>query len=102
MTTQDTDRRGTAQRGTAQRRKAQPEMAQRGTGRFRVGSSVLREGRPDRMETTTRDWDPVGAPAAGHAPRGGGSFRDDSRRADPGRADPGRTDPGPGDSRRAS
>ena len=62
MTTQDTRRR---------------ETAQRGTGRVRVGSSALREGQPDRMETTTRDRDALRVPVPRPAPR-----------ADPGPAGP--------------
>src|SRR5580704_10275496 len=89
MTTQDTKRRGTARRAT-------PE-----TGRIRVGSSVLTEGRPDRMQTTTRDRERLRAPAEGQVPRGNGPLRGDPRRADAGRADAGRADAGRADARRA-
>ncbi len=117
MTTQDTERRGTDRRETAGRETARRETAGRETarretdrretarretarreaareiGRLRVGSSVLREGRPDRMQTTTRDRDELRAPARGQARRGNGPFRADSGRADSGRADSSQPDP---------
>ena len=99
MTTQDTERLETTRRRpvpgeTAQREAAQREaeweaarqeaarQTRRATERIRVGSSALREGRPDRMETTTRDRDQQRAFARGQVPRGNGQSRADRGRAD--------------------
>jgi hypothetical protein len=57
------------------------ETARREAERMRVGSSVLREGRPDRMETTTRPPDPRRLRGDAQPRRGNGPFR-----ADPGPA----------------
>ena len=92
MTTQDTERRGrTGERQRARDSAARDTDSRRETareiGRLRVGSSVLREGRPDRMQTTTRDRDELRAPARGQARRGNGPFRAIPAGADSSRAD---------------
>ncbi len=60
-------------------------MTPRGRGqdadRIRVGSPVLREGRPAQMETTTRVRDRQRTPAAPEQGRGNGPFRADRRPA---------------------
>jgi hypothetical protein len=81
------------------------ELGRREAGRIRVGSSGLREGRPDRMDTTTQRRDPRRSAGAPPPHRGGnGPFRADPRAGDPqlpdqvvrggGRPDSGRPDSG--------
>jgi hypothetical protein len=81
----DTRRRDSGRRESGRRESGRRETGQReterGTERIRVGSSVLREGRPDRMETTTRPPDLRRLRGEAQPRRGNGPFR-----ADPGPA----------------
>ncbi len=63
--------------------------ARQDTGRIRVGSPVPREGRPDRMETTTRQSGPAAVTCGRAQPRrGNGPFRGDPAAPWRGRAGP--------------